>query len=151
MTVNDIQNLIDLLNEAPEVAELSVTSPDGSEICLKRGQSGGKPPPPHATHAERHQAIDANIDVAPATPEEPEPILSAIAATMVGIYHSAKPPIKFGAVVRAGQRVGSIESMKLMNDVVSTASGTIVNVLIDDGLPVEYGQVLFEVAAEPFV
>jgi len=36
--------------------------------------------------------------------------------------------------------------MKLMNDVVSTAEGVVVNVLIEDGLPVEYGQVLFQVA-----
>ena len=146
MTVNDIQNLIELLNEAPEVAELSVTAPDGSEVRLKRSPFAAKPASHQSTDATHGDLVEAADDFVSAPPIDAEPILSAIAATMVGVFHSAKPPLDAGAMVKAGQRVGSIESMKLMNDVVSTAEGIVVNVLIEDGLPVEYGQVLFQVA-----
>lgn len=150
MTISDIQNLIDLLNEAPEVAELSVTAPDGSEVSLKRSNIALQSRPAAVMDVDGAVAETAQ-DVSLASETVPEPALSAIAATMVGIYHAAKPAVEVGATVKAGQRVGAIESMKLMNDVVSTASGVVRSVLIEEGLPVEYGQVLFEVAAEPIL
>jgi biotin carboxyl carrier protein len=151
MTVNDIKNLIELLNEAPELAELSVTATDGSEIVLKRSTSVKRRPVHTFATAEEDYVTDSSQEPAFAELSEASPALSAVAATMVGIFHLAMPPVQPGTVIRAGQRVGSIESMKLMNDVVSTAAGTVVNVLIDDGVPVEYGQVLYQVAAQPIV
>ena len=62
---------------------------------------------------------------------------------MVGIFHSAGNAITEGIAVKAGQSVGAIESMKLMNDVISEHEGTVAEVLVDDGMPVEYGQMLF--------
>ena len=53
-----------------------------------------------------------------------------------------------GDSIRPGQVVGAIESMKLMNDVRSDAGGVVKNVLVDDGVPVEYGQALFILAVE---
>ena len=147
LTVNDIQNLIELLNEAPEVAELSVTATDGSEITLKRSGSARRSFTNVQSSAGQDDSNEGPQGDAPI--ENTAPALSAVAATMVGIFHLAKPPVEYGAHIKAGQRVGAIESMRLMNDVVSTADGTVVNVLIDDGLPVEYGQVLFEIAARP--
>ncbi len=68
---------------------------------------------------------------------------SAICSTMVGIFH----PVKRGAVsvgdaVIAGQVVGSIELMHVPTDLASPISGTISEILVEDGAGVEYGQVL---------
>ena len=66
---------------------------------------------------------------------------------MVGIFHHAEPPLPYAAVVAPGQVVGSIESMKLMNEVLAEAGGRVTEVLVEDGAPVEYGQALFRLAA----
>ena len=146
MTVNDIQNLIDLMQQSPGVAELSVTASDGSEVTVKRPVSSltvALPSPGNDYDAAT--ASQAGGDVALAS-SEPAEVLSVVASTMVGIFHTSSPPVEAGTELRAGQRVGSIESIKLMNDVVSTASGVVVEVLIEDGQPVEYGQVLYRVS-----
>ena len=64
---------------------------------------------------------------------------------MVGVYHIADAPVKIGSRVTAGQVVGTIESMKLLNDVVSNLTGVVVRVDVDDGMPVEYGQALYAI------
>ncbi len=48
-----------------------------------------------------------------------------------------------GTHFAAGQVVGAIESMKLLNDVVAQSSGTIDEVMVEDGTPVEYSQPLY--------
>lgn len=65
-----------------------------------------------------------------------------IRAPMVGIFHSPNGSPSQGAAVAVGDVVGTIESMKLLNDVLSDASGVISEMLVEDGTPVEYGQPL---------
>lgn len=87
----------------------------------------------------------------PAAPERPATRLIEIKSPMVGTFYRAGAP---GAppYVDAGQRVSEgdtlciIEAMKLMNEFESEISGTIEEILVEDGEPVEYGQVLFRVA-----
>ena len=64
---------------------------------------------------------------------------------MVGLFHHAPTPIRYGVLLTRGQVVGAIESMKLMNDVQADQVGRVVDVLVEDGAPVEYGQPLFRV------
>ena len=68
---------------------------------------------------------------------------------MVGVFHHSDPPITAGMQVEAGQVIAVIESMKLMNDIRSEESGTILSVHVDDGLAVEYGQPLFDIDPLP--
>ena len=145
MTINDIQNLIDLLGESPTIAELAVTAPDGSEIAIKRRISIASAA---AGSARAATAVESASEPVPLA-AEPNTVMSAVASTMVGVFHASVPPLTLGATVSAGQRVGFIESIKLMNEVVSTATGTVVEVLIADGQPVEYGQVLYQVRPDP--
>ena len=44
--------------------------------------------------------------------------------------------------MKAGQVVGAIESMKLLNDVVSDVTGVVIGTMVEDGTPVEYGEPL---------
>ena len=75
----------------------------------------------------------------------PEPI--RLSSPMVGVFYHTKPPLPFAAEIKPGQVVGSIESMKLMNDVRAESAGRIADILIEDGAPVEYGQTLFRLIA----
>ena len=67
---------------------------------------------------------------------------------LVGVFHAAgsqegETSVTLGSRVEAGQVLGAIEAMKLMNDVVSGCAGTISEILVKDKELVEYGQPLF--------
>jgi acetyl-CoA carboxylase biotin carboxyl carrier protein len=66
---------------------------------------------------------------------------------MVGTYYSApspsaKPFITVGQQVKKGDTVGIIEAMKIMNQIEADQSGTVVEILVNDGEAVEFGQAL---------
>jgi len=71
----------------------------------------------------------------------------AVNSPMVGTFYGAtapgaKPLVKVGDTVVAGQVVCIIEAMKLMNEIESEVSGKVTEICVEDGQPVEYGQVL---------
>jgi acetyl-CoA carboxylase biotin carboxyl carrier protein len=75
----------------------------------------------------------------------------AVTSPMVGTaYRSpepgAKPFIEVGSVVKEGQTLLIIEAMKTMNQIPATRSGTVTDILFDDGKPVEYGEPLVVIA-----
>jgi acetyl-CoA carboxylase biotin carboxyl carrier protein len=83
-------------------------------------------------------------------PSEPMTIKSTMVGTFFRSDSPTRPPMVVeGTVVDAGQPVAAIEAMKIMKDVVATASCKIVKALVANGHPVEYGQPLFEVEPEP--
>ena len=57
----------------------------------------------------------------------------------------SEPYVKVGDVVKAGQVVCIVEAMKLMNEIESEVSGKVVQICVEDGQSVEYGQVLMYV------
>lgn len=66
---------------------------------------------------------------------------------MVGTFYRAPSPdatnfVEVGDVVRVGQTVCIIEAMKLMNTIDSEAAGRVVEILVENGEPIEYGQKL---------
>ena len=70
-----------------------------------------------------------------------------ISSPMVGTYYSApspsaKPFIAVGQQVKKGDTVGIIEAMKIMNQIEADQSGTVVEILVNDGEAVEFGQAL---------
>jgi len=87
-------------------------------------------------------------------PEEgggtPSSNLAEIVSPMVGTFYRAPAPdappyVEEGDRVSRGETVCVIEAMKLMNELESDVSGTVVEVCVDNAEPVEYGQVLFRV------
>ncbi|MEU5942166.1 acetyl-CoA carboxylase biotin carboxyl carrier protein [Micromonospora sp. NPDC047548] len=106
--------------------------------------------------AETGRAPDAPA-VAPA-PQGPGPRPASptgrieVRSPMVGTFYrspepGAAPFVTVGDLVRPGQVVGIVEAMKLMNEVTAERAGRVVEVLVDDGRPVEYDQPL--VALDP--
>lgn len=71
----------------------------------------------------------------------------AVTSPMVGTFYSAPPPdakafVEVGQSVKKGDVVCIVEAMKLMNEIETEFSGKILEVCIQDGQPVEFGQVL---------
>ena len=138
MEIEEIEQLVSIVRGA-RISELTVST-DGSTVKLRkplpRAQSVA------ATH-HRQPAGKAEPAAHAAESAVPEASESFVSAPMVGVFHSAGNSMTAGIAVKAGQSVGAIESMKLMNDVISDHDGVIAEVLVEDGMPVEYGQPLF--------
>lgn len=99
-------------------------------------------PAPHA-EAAGHAAPALEAPAAPSN-------LVDIKSPMVGTFYRAPAPeapsyVEIGAHVSKGQTLCILEAMKLMNELESEADGIVREVLVDNGDPVEYGQVLFRI------
>ncbi len=104
-------------------------------------------PAPSAAYAAPPPAPSV---VAAAPAPAATPAYAAIVAPMVGTFYAApapgaKPYVAVGDTVKVGQVVCIVEAMKLMNEVQSEISGTVVKALVESGHAVEYGQELFQV------
>ena len=76
-----------------------------------------------------------------------------IESPMVGTFYAAaaekeEPFVKVGDTVKAGQTVGIVEAMKLMNEIEAECSGTVEEILAENGQMVEYGQPLMRVRTD---
>jgi len=74
--------------------------------------------------------------------------LVAVTSPFVGTFYRAPSPdvanfVEVGSVVRPGQSLCIVEAMKLMNEIETEIGGTIVDILVENGKSVEYGQKLF--------
>jgi len=125
---------------------------EGFKLRLSR-QNGEIIQPQYVQAAPAPQAVippAATQEAAtPAAPAEEKGIVM-IKSPMVGTFYRASSPesapfTDIGAKVRPDTQVCIIEAMKVMNEIQSEVSGTITEVLIEDGEAVEYGQPLFKV------
>lgn len=84
---------------------------------------------------------------APALAVKPADLPGAVKSPMVGTaYRRANPDAKafveVGSVVKAGDKILLIEAMKTFNDIVAPQGGTVTQIFVEDGQPLEYGQAL---------
>jgi acetyl-CoA carboxylase biotin carboxyl carrier protein len=84
----------------------------------------------------------------PTVEAAPEENLHILTSPIVGTFYRSSSPtsepfVKLGDTVEANQTLCIVEAMKLMNEVQSDVSGTIVKILVENGQPIEYGQPLF--------
>ena len=93
------------------------------------------------------------VQIVPQTsgvPVEQENIGKAIVSPMVGTFYNASSPeaepfVEVGSEISAGDVVCVIEAMKLMNEIKSEHSGKITQICVNNGDPIEYGQILMYV------
>jgi acetyl-CoA carboxylase biotin carboxyl carrier protein len=100
-------------------------------------------PMAHAAHVPVAIAAAAPVAAAPDLSKHP----GAVTSPMVGTAYwspepGAKPFIEVGSKVSVGQTLLIIEAMKTMNQIPSPRSGTVTQILIEDGQPVEFGEPL---------
>ncbi len=93
----------------------------------------------------------------PSTPSNPPPAVAAsrseyqeITAPMVGTFYRAPAPgepvfVEVGTRINVGQTICILEAMKLMNELESEINGEVIEILVENGTPVEFGQVLMRV------
>jgi len=138
MDIERIGELIELL-EGSKVSEISIRKDDSMVLVRKSSvnmvSAQISTQPTHTQETETEQTDGAA--------EEQRGVL--ITAPVVGIFHAINGMPVIGDQVKRGQSVGAIESMKLMNDVVSPDDGVVVEVYAEDGMPVEYGHALFRI------
>ncbi len=83
-------------------------------------------------------------------PEQNEKEIVEVVSHCVGLFRDALPPArkplaKVGQSVNKGQKIGFIESTKIMKEVVSPVKGVVLEKFVKYGAPVEYGQKLFDI------
>ena len=149
MDLRKLKKLIDLVQESG-ISELEVTEGEEKVKIVKHG-----PPPMHAAAAmppaAQPPAAPAPVAAAPASApaEAPPPAVEGhvVKAPMVGTFYrssspNSKPFAELGQAVSVGDTLCIIEAMKLMNEIEADKSGTVKQILVENGQPVEYGQPL---------
>lgn len=146
MNIKEIKEMINLMNENG-LAELEVEKED-MRIRLKKTASGvemsGVPvaysvqPPVAGAKAQNAQEIEEKSVIKTVEIKSP----------MVGTFYRAPNPeapsyVEVGQVIEPGQVICIIEAMKLMNEIKSEIRGKILEILVDNAEPVEFGQSLF--------
>jgi acetyl-CoA carboxylase biotin carboxyl carrier protein len=168
LDVNTLRELLTAFNQT-NISELTLKSGD-FELTLRKdwplgdragaGESmvAGFPQttPPEANAAGTAAppaAAPASSESAPEggkPPSAPQPKLVDVTSPMVGTFYRAPAPgeapfVEMNDRVGVGQTVCIIEAMKLMNEIEAEVAGQVVEVLVEDGEPVEYGQVLMRI------
>lgn len=158
MNLKEIKELIKSIDET-DISELNLES-DGIKISIRKGPSvvTGVPvmaaPHEQVVHASAQSTVQqaSSFETTIATPKVPELDAQAntevIKSPMVGTFYSspapdAAPYVEVGNLVKVGQPVCIIEAMKLMNEIESEIEGKVIQILVENGQPVEYGQPLF--------
>jgi acetyl-CoA carboxylase biotin carboxyl carrier protein len=109
-------------------------------------------PSVNITDGTTNRTLDNVVQNAQSSPS-PSPIeqkLLEIPSPMVGTFYRAPAPgepafIEVGDRIRSGQTVCIIEAMKLMNEIEAEVSGQVIEILLQNGEPVEYGQPLMRI------
>ena len=146
----EIEYIEKLANLADEKQLTEITVEDGDKaIIIKRGMQGAQAIAPVSVPAAPQIAAPTQQQNQSA-PAAEQPKGTAITSPMVGAFYAApspgaKPFVKVGDTVAAGQVVCIVEAMKLMNEIESEVSGKITQICVEDGQSVEYGQVLMYV------
>lgn len=149
MDIKQIKQIIELMKRS-ELTEFAVED-EGFKLKIRRGgnglpvvSQGAVSPPPFPTSVEA--APQAAAPVVASKDEEAD--ATYIKSPMVGTFYTSASPesgpfAEIGAKVTESTVVCIIEAMKIMNEIQAEAKGTIVEILVENGQPVEYGQPLF--------
>ena len=138
-----IRDLAKLLDETG-LSEIEIQR-DGVSIRVARdlNAAGTRARPAEPSNGTFPAAVVAPADV----PVDPTQHPGLVASPMVGVAYlgpapGARPFVEIGGQVKAGETLIIIEAMKTMNQIPAPRSGTVTQILIEDGQPVEYGEPL---------
>ena len=147
MDLRKLKTLIDLVSDS-NVSELEITEAEGKVRIVK---SMGVAAPVVLQQAAPVMAAPVAVAAAPVAeaPVVAEPATGhAVKSPMVGTFYRSSSPgsapfIQIGSVVKEGDTLCIIEAMKILNEIESDKSGTVTQILCENGQAVEYGQALF--------
>jgi acetyl-CoA carboxylase biotin carboxyl carrier protein len=136
-----ILELTKLLDETG-LTEIEIEQ-DGQRVRVARGTVAAAAPAPRAATTPLPQPVGESA----AAPLDPAKHPGVVKSPMVGTAYGAaepgaKPFVEIGARVKAGDTLLIIEAMKTMNQIPAPRAGTVIQVLFEDGQPVEFGEPL---------
>ncbi len=142
-----IREIVRIVQESG-VAEISIEEA-GMRVSVRRREEDAvaSPAPAPSTPSEQ--------DVAPPEPAEGSSNgLVRVEAPMVGTFYRASSPgaapfVEEGATVASGQTLCILEAMKLLNEIKVDLDGLVHRIHVENGQPVEFGQLLFEIEPAP--
>ncbi len=145
MNIKEIKEMLNLMNDN-SLVELEVEK-DGTRIRLKKADSGHESYRGPVIIGREKIISSEHRDSLEAVKEKSSNTLE-IKAPMVGTFYRAPSPeappyVEVGQIIEAGQVVCIIEAMKLMNEIKSEVKGKLVEVLVENTEPVEFGQSMF--------
>ncbi|MBK16690.1 MAG: acetyl-CoA carboxylase, biotin carboxyl carrier protein [Prochlorococcus sp. SP3034] len=157
---DDLNRLIEKISNS-DFQEFSLEGED-FKLEIKRNLSDIS----HQNQSEARQLQDSqanssqvikneNSSTANSTSSAPVPLpgrsgLIEVTSPMVGTFYRASAPgeepfVEIGSQIRVGQTICILEAMKLMNEIESELNAEIIEILVENGTPVEFGQVLMRV------
>ena len=152
LELETIEKLADIVREK-DLSEITIN--DMGKVITVKGKKCPPPPPPHIGGFPNMAAIPpvqltataagAEASVQTGTAGTSLPAGNVVKAPIVGTFYAAsapdKPPfVTVGQQVKKGDVLMIIESMKLMNEVQSDFDGTVAEILVKNGEPVEFDQ-----------
>ncbi|MBQ8886989.1 MAG: biotin/lipoyl-binding protein [Candidatus Gastranaerophilales bacterium] len=137
-----IEKLVDIMKNN----ELTEVTLEDSDCSLLIKSNGYKP-------VVKEKTVVQEVVAEPVVEEivvEEKKNLTPIKSNMIGVFYAKpspndKPFVQVGDEIKEGQTICIIETIKLMNKIASDVSGKVVEICIEDGKPVEYGQVIMYV------
>ena len=153
MDLRKLKTLIDLVSDS-NVSELEITEAEGKVRIVKSA-------PSQAMHIAQPAVMTAPVaaavasapavSIAPTVAEAAEPDGHVVKSPMVGTFYRSSSPdaaayVEVGAQVKEGQTICIIEAMKILNEIEADKSGTITQIVAQNGQAVEYGAPLFVIA-----
>jgi acetyl-CoA carboxylase biotin carboxyl carrier protein len=158
MDLNQIKQILDLVREH-ELSEFEIEH-DGLRLKVRKDTNGAHvvslpapaaPAGPVAAPASvTLQAPGAAVPAAADAPADTEIELAVVKSPIVGTFYRSSEPgspsfVDIGSTVKKGDVLCIIEAMKLMNEIDSEYDGEVVNVYVENGQPVQYGERLFAI------
>ncbi|WP_117236013.1 acetyl-CoA carboxylase biotin carboxyl carrier protein [Vibrio maerlii] len=149
MDIRKIKKLIELVEESG-IAELEISE---GEESVRISRNSTAPVAAPVQYAAAPAAAPAPVAAPAAAPAEAveapaaAPAGHQVLSPMVGTFYAApspdaKPFVKVGQQVTAGETLCIVEAMKMMNQIEADKSGTVVAILAEDGQPIEFDQPL---------
>lgn len=170
LDLNALRELLAVLNET-EITELTLKSAE-FELTVRKGSSlsdrapdrlsppqalafdqesrAVPPAPPVRPTTAPAGALGSSAAPPPASPPQAESKWVAIKSPMVGTFYRAPAPneppfVEVGDRIRVGQTICIIEAMKLMNEIEAEVSGQVMEIVVSNGNPVEFDQILMRI------
>ena len=146
MNLKEIKEVIQLMNEN-QLSEFEMEK-DGLKVRLKKSTGGGVE---QVVYETRPVSAPSRSQGSTESKDAPKPQAAAkttVKSPMVGTFYAAAAPdapplVQAGSEIQVGQVICIIEAMKLMNEIKAEVKGRVVELLVHNGDPVEFGQPLF--------
>ncbi len=149
MDLRKLKTLIDLVAESG-IAELEVTEGEDKVRIAKFSPAPAAPTSTVMTAGSTVApiAVPAATSTGVTAPTVEVPAGHVVKSPMVGTFYrspspGASPFVEIGQTVKPGDTLCIIEAMKLLNEIEAEVGGTVKEILVDNGQPVEFGQPLF--------